>query len=52
MFTYIYYGYIAYRIYDYSYILSYGYSAVKFISNIFVKDSRKTEIDKDWVLCR
>jgi hypothetical protein len=56
MFWYIYYSYLAYNAYKYSYILEYGYYTVHYAGKVYTwfvpaKENGEIAVDKDWVLC-
>ena len=56
MFWYIYYGYVAYNAYKYSYLLEYGYYTMHYAGKVYTwlvpsKENGEIEADRDWVMC-
>ena len=55
MLYYVYYGYLAYSAYRYSYLLEYGYLTIHYAGKIYTRIAPKGEdsheIEGDWVLC-
>ena len=55
MFSYIYYGYAAYTVYKYSYLLEYGYVTVHYMGKIYTwiapHEENASDIERDWILC-